>query len=114
MMLATSRFLFAAACAAVALPGSLQAALVSLTPADINGGDTNTASFTDGNITLTPYVHDGTGFVQDTFNANAGRLGIDNNPLGTNNNGFTDGDQIVGNVGDEAMELAFRAARGPQ
>lgn len=96
----------------VGIGAAAHAASINLTPADINGGDTNTASFSDGSITLTPFVHDGTAFVQDTFNGNAARLGIDNNPLGTNNNGFTDGDLIVGNAGDEALELAFAAGVG--
>lgn len=96
----------------VAIAMAAEGATINLTPTDIHGGDTNTASFSDGSLTLTPLVHDGTGFVQDTFNGNPTRLGIDNNPLGTNNNGFTDGDLIVGNAGDEALEYAFAPGVG--
>lgn len=86
------------------------AATINLTPTDVSGVDTNTAQFSDGQLTITPFVHDGTGFVQDTFNGNAARLGIDNN--GTNNNAVADNDDVVGNAGDEAFEYAFSPTAG--
>lgn len=104
---------FPLAAALAAVTGTFaHAGIVSLTPTDIHGDDTTTASFSDGALTITPFVHDGTGFAQDTFNGNPARLGIDNNPLGTNNNGITDGDVIVGNAGDEALEFDFAAGFG--
>jgi hypothetical protein len=99
--------------AGLSLSTVVNAAIINLTPADINGGNTNTTSFSDGALTLTPFVRDATGTpVADTFNANATRLGIDNNPLGTNNNGFTDGDTTVGNEGEELMTFDFVATSG--
>jgi hypothetical protein len=79
---------------------------VTLLPSDINGGDTNTASFSNAHITLTPFI----GSTQDTFNANATRLGIDNN--GTNNNAFVDPDTDPNNDNDERLQFIFAADAG--
>lgn len=87
------------------------AAIINLTPSDIHGDDTTTASFTDGNLTLTPFVRDASGTpVQNTFNAISARLGIDGN--GTNNGSFADADTIVGNAGDELLTFEFSANSG--
>ena len=98
------------ACLVLGLANLASAAIISLTPTNIHGDDTNTASFSNGDITITPFVHNGTEFVQDTFNAQPARLGIDNN--GTNNNAIADADTVVGNAGDEALEFIFAADRG--
>ena len=94
------------AAATLALAGVAGAELINLTPADINGGDTTTAQFSDGDLTLTPYV----GGVQNTFNNNAVRLGIDG--TGTNVNAFNDPDQIAGNANDETLVFEFSATSG--
>ena len=90
---------------------SSSAAVVTLLPADINGLDTTTASFSNVDVPLTPFV----GGVASTFNgvptvteaAAAARLGIDG--LGTNNNAFNDPDSTAGNGNDETLQLAFSA-----
>lgn len=79
------------------------AVVINLTPTDIHGDDTNTASFTDGEITLTPFI----GATQDTFNGNAVRLGLDD--AGTNNNAFNDPDTDPNNGNEERLEFAFSA-----
>lgn len=105
------KFLAFAAVLAVLISGSAQADLVTLSPATINGGNTNTASYDDAFITLTPQVRDASNtLVDSTFNANANRLGIDGN--GTNDNAFNDGDTTSGNVGDEALLLEFKGTAG--
>lgn len=93
---------------------SSSAAVVTLLPADINGLDTTTASFSNVDVTITPFV----GGVASTFNgvptvteaAAAARLGIDG--LGTNNNAFNDPDTTAGNGNDETLQLAFSATSG--
>lgn len=85
------------------------AAVTSLTPADINGGDTNTASYSDGNVTLTPFI----GSTQATFNANAVRLGIDDQTgTGTNVNAFNDPDLDTNNGNEEKLEFDFSMTVG--
>lgn len=94
------------------LAGASHAAVVTLTPGDINGNDTTTASFSDGDVTITPFV----GGVASTFNglptstAATDRLGIDDN--GTNINAFNDADTTAGNANDETLQLAFSATSG--
>lgn len=83
-----------------------QAAVVNLTPADINGGDTNTASYSDGNVTLTPLI----GTTPATFNDNAVRLGIDG--TGTNVNAFNDPDTDPNNGNEERLEFDFSLTVG--
>jgi len=95
------------ACLVLALVhGKASAAPVTLLPSDINGGDTNTASFSNGDITLTPFI----GTTQDTFNGNATRLGIDNN--GTNNNAFNDPDTDPNNGNEETLQFIFSSSVG--
>lgn len=91
------------------LPLSTQAAVVALTPAQINGGDTTRTSFTTtaGDLTITPTI---VGTTDATFNDNADRLGIDDNS--TNPESFNDPDIIVGNAGDEGFTLAFGSNAG--
>ena len=79
---------------------------VTLTPADINGEDTTTTQFSDGSITLTPFIGD----TPATFNGAADRLGIDEN--GTNDNAFNDPDIDPGNNNDERLEFQFAANTG--
>ena len=94
----------------IASCGQVQASIVALTPADINGGVTTTASYTDAFVTLTPTV----GGVASTFNADAVRLGIDGE--GTNNNAFGGGgagyNTTFGDADDEALILAFQPGAG--
>lgn len=110
--------LLAVILASVASPAEA-AMITKLLPSDINGLDTNTASFSDGNVTLTPFI----GGVQDTFNGNGARLGIDS---GTNANAFNDPDvdpingneetltyDFAANVGLAQMEYDFSRADGP-
>ena len=78
----------------------------TLTPGDINGGDTNTAMFDDGLLQLTPFI----GGAAATFNADASRLGIDNN--GTNNNAFNDVDTDPNNNNDERLGFSFASTVG--
>lgn len=83
------------------------AASVTLLPNDIHGGDTNTVSFSNADVTLTPLV----GGAATTFNANAARVGAD--PVGTSNaNGFSDPDTIVGNGNDETLQIDFQPTVG--
>ena len=79
---------------------------VTLTAADINGGDTNTANYVDSFVTITPFIGD----TAATFNGNAARLGIDGN--GTNNNAFNDPDTDPNNNNDERLEVIFGIAAG--
>lgn len=82
-------------------------AVVTLTPSEINGLDTTTAFFDNGEIRLTPLIRDAAGVPQPaTFNASGDRLGIDGN--GTNENAFNDANITVGDLGDELLlfELA--------
>lgn len=95
-----------AACLLVGMSAMSQAAIVTLSPTDIHGNDTNTASFSNGDITLTPFI----GAVQDTFNGNATRLGLDD--AGTNNNAFNDPDIDPNNGNEERLEYAFSSTAG--
>lgn len=83
-----------------------QAAPVSLTPSQINGEDTTTTIFSDGDITLTPLV----GNTPSTFNGGAVRLGIDEQ--GTNNNAFNDPDTDPNNGNEEKLQMVFAASAG--
>ncbi len=94
-----------AAAAVLALPAAF-GAVVNLTPAIINQGNTATTSFTDASVTLTPYI----GTTPDTFNANATRLGIDNH--GTNNNAFNDIDTDPNNGNEEKLQMVFASNAG--
>lgn len=90
---------------------SSQAALVTLTPAQINGGDTTTSFFINDDLALIPTITDAAGLPQPaTFNANATRLGIDE--AGTNNNAFNDADTTIGNAGSEGLTLTLGASTG--
>ena len=91
------------AAASLALASVAGAELINLTPADINGGDTTTTQFSNADLTLTPFV----GGVQDTFNANAVRLGIDDN--GTNDAAFSD---APGTDADETLVFDFADMAG--
>ncbi len=86
------------------------AALVPVTPADVNLGDTNTVTTTigmgDASATFTPLR----GGTVVTFNAVAPRLGIDG--FGTNAAAFNDPDIIVGNENDEQLQIDFGATSG--
>lgn len=93
--------------ALVLTAASVTAAPVVLSPTDIHGGDTNTVSFTDGNLTLTPLV----GGAATTFNNNADRFGVD--PVGTsNNNAFNDPDTNPSNGNEETLVFDFAAGFG--
>jgi len=83
-----------------------QGATISLTPADINGGDTNTSNFNNGEVSMTPYI----GGVGSTFNGNATRLGIDG--VGSNNNAFNDPDTNPNNGNEETLEIIFQPGSG--
>lgn len=83
---------------------SVSAQLITLTPLQIHGGDTTTASFSNADLTITPTrggVSDGI-----TFNADAVRLGIDGFPgQGENPNAFSEADDIFGNGNEEGFIL---------
>ena len=85
---------------------TLNGDIINLTPSDIHLDDTSTAQFSDGALTLTPFI----GTTQDTFNGNAARLGIDNN--GTNNNAFNDVDTDPNNGNEERLVFDFVANAG--
>ncbi|MEL7500581.1 MAG: hypothetical protein AAFN77_23515 [Planctomycetota bacterium] len=87
-------------------PSVTSADVIDLLPSDINLLDTTTAQFTDGSLTLTPFI----GATQDTFNGNAVRLGIDDS--GTNVNAFNDGDTDPNNGNEERLVFDFVANAG--
>lgn len=84
----------------------LPATIIAFTPAQITGEDTTTTSFSDGNVTLTPFV----GTTATTFNGDAVRLGVDG--TGTNNNAFNDPDTDPDNLNDERLQFAFAPTVG--
>jgi hypothetical protein len=87
--------------------GLSQAAVVNLSPSDINLGDTNTTVFSNGDLTLTPF----NGGVATTFNGNATRLGVDD--AGTsNNNAFNDPDIDPSNGNEETLQFEFSPTSG--
>lgn len=88
------------------VPGLSYGTVTLLTPTDINQGDTNTASYSDANVTLTPLI----GTTASTFNANATRLGIDGQ--GTNNNAFNDPDLDANNGNEERLRFDFSPTVG--
>lgn len=96
----------AACIAAGTAISSASAAVVTLTPDQINGGDTNTAQFDNGEIRITPFIGD----TQATFNTNAGRLGVDDQ--GTNGQAFNDPDTDPNNGNEEKLVLDFVATSG--
>ncbi|MEO1584253.1 MAG: hypothetical protein AAFR96_06740 [Planctomycetota bacterium] len=92
--------------AALFTTSAASAQIVTLTPDLINLGDTNTASFSDGDLTLTPFI----GANPATFNDNASRLGIDGQ--GTNDQAFNDPDTDPNNGNEEMLQFAFSANSG--
>lgn len=94
--------------AATLLPLGVNAATVTLTPTDINGGDTTTTQFSNAFVTIAPFILGATEPV--TFNSGADRLGIDEN--GTNINAFNDPDTTIGNAGEEGFTLSFVSTAG--
>ena len=91
------------------LPGLSHGVVTTLTPTDIHGGDTNTTSFSDGNVTLTPFI----GSTAATFNSLAARLGIDDQTgTGTNNAAFNDPDLDPNNGNEEKLQFAFAPTVG--
>lgn len=101
----TSKFVTPAIFAFISTATS-QAALVSLTPTQINGGDTSTSNFDNGEVSITPFI----GSTVSTFNANAARLGIDD--VGSNNNAFNDPDTDPNNGNEEKLQLIFQPSSG--
>ena len=85
---------------------SSHAAIVSLSPSDINGLDTTTTNFNNGEVSMTPFR----GGLPVTFNGNATRLGIDG--VGSNNNAFNDPNTTVGDADDESLEIVFQPSIG--
>ena len=94
-----------ASLAAAGFAGASHAAVVTLTAGDINGGVLTTSSFSNGDITLTPFINGS----QVTFNDNVTRLGIVG---GSNNNAFTDPDVDPSNGNEETLQLIFSATSG--
>lgn len=82
------------------------AAIVTLTPAQINGGDTTRSNFTNADVSITPFV----GTTVANFNANATRLGMDGR--GTNDNAFNDPDVNPNNGNEEKLQLDFQPNAG--
>lgn len=101
----TSR-LFAIGIIVAVAASPAMAVVTTLTPGDINGLDTETTFFTDGNLTLTPFI----GETQATFNGNATRLGIDDQ--GTNANAFNDSDTDPANGNEEILRFEFASGIG--
>lgn len=105
----TVSFYGSVAVAALSLLGfavTAQAVVINLDPLTITGGDSSTASFSDGEITLTPLQAG----VPATFNEAAGgqaRLGIDD--FGTNINAFNDPDTDPNNGNEEQLRFEFSA-----
>ena len=98
----------ALASAVVALAASPAMAVVTtLSPGEINGLDTDTTSFTDGNLTLTPF----NGGVATTFNGAGARLGVDDTGT-SNNNAFNDPDTDPNNGNEETLEFVFETGIG--
>lgn len=89
-----------------ALAGSATAAVVTLTPSTINGGDTNTAVYDNGEVALSAMI----GNNAATFNAHTDRLGIDDQ--GTNANAFNDPDTDPNNGNEEMLRMQFAATSG--
>lgn len=79
---------------------------VSLTPGDINGNDTTTASFTNDDVVFTPLQ----GSTPITFNGNDLRLGTDD--FATNQNAFNDPDTDPNNGNEEKLQMEFSATSG--
>lgn len=96
----------ATAVAAIFATQATYGVVTTLTPGEINGLDTETASFTDGNLTLTPFI----GATQATFNGNAARLGIDDQ--GTNANAFNDPDTDPANGNEEFLQFELASGIG--
>lgn len=92
--------------ASLGLSNPVFAGVVTLLPSDINLGDTNSSSFTNGNITLTPLR----GGIVASFNGAAARLGIDD--FGTNVNAFNDPDTIPNNGNEEQLQFEFASTAG--
>ncbi len=88
------------------LAGSAAASIVTLTPDQINGGDSSTAAYDNGDVIMRALIGGSTA----TFNANAARLGIDDQ--GTNANAFNDPDTDPNNGNEEMLEMAFSANAG--
>ncbi len=82
------------------------AEIITLTPSDINGGETSTSMFSNGELSLIPLQ----GTTPATFNANAARLGIDD--FGTNANAFNDSDTDPNNGNEERLEYIFNSTSG--
>lgn len=105
-LVVAKRFLLAGSLVASA---SLSAEVITLLPPAIHGNDTTTASFTNGDITLTPTrggVSTGV-----TFNANPTRLGIDGFD-GSNPNAFSEPDDVFGSADDEGLIFDFASNAG--
>lgn len=92
--------------AVAGLAGSAAASIVTLTPGQINGEDTNTAVFDNGDVIMRALIGGSTA----TFNASAARLGIDDQ--GTNANGFNDPDTDPNNGNEEMLQMEFSANAG--
>jgi len=98
---------------AVCFVASTASASISytLSPADINGGDTTTASYSDAYVTLTPLK----GGSPDTFNADADRLGIDGyvtNNAAFGGNGTGSYNTTFGDFDDESLRFDFAPGAG--
>lgn len=102
-----NKYMLKSAIATVAITASsASATIISLSPSDINGLDTNTANFDDGALTLTPLV----GGIPSTFNADAVRLGIDDGSV--NPGAFNDPDTDPFNANGEQLEFVFVTTSG--
>jgi hypothetical protein len=89
----------------LALISLSEGAIIPLTPANIHLNNTNTASFMDAGVTLTPIL----GSTPSTFNG-SGYLGMDT--PGTNVDSFNDPDQDPNNGNEEKLQFAFAPAAG--
>ncbi|MEO0529836.1 MAG: hypothetical protein AAF266_04575 [Planctomycetota bacterium] len=96
----------AVALVGAALPAGATPMTTTLSPEDINGADSNTISFADSGVTLTP-LQAGT---PATFNGGTARLGIDD--FGTNVNAFNDPDTDPNNGNEEELRYEFATNTG--
>lgn len=91
---------------AAAFAATASADIISLTPSDVHGEDTNTSMFDNGDVTITT-TYNG---APATFNASANFLGSDGGPSGPN--GFNDEDTDATNGNSELLILDFEANAG--
>lgn len=89
-----------------AASATASAQIVTLTPDQINGLDTNTSTFDNGEVVMSALL----GNTPATFNGGGARLGMDE--PGTNANAFNDPDTDPNNGNEEKLQMSFAATAG--